>query len=82
MHEGRGTKMSNPIATFACAAILGVCGTVASAQAADKVIMGTGWLAQAEHGGFYQAVVDGTYAKTVSTCRSSWVGRRRRRRRS
>jgi NitT/TauT family transport system substrate-binding protein len=63
MHEDRGTEMSNRIANFACAAIVGIFGTVVSAQAADKVIMGTGWLAQAEHGGFYQAVADGTYAK-------------------
>jgi NitT/TauT family transport system substrate-binding protein len=34
-----------------------------SASAADKVVFGTNWLAEAEHGGFYQAVVDGTYAK-------------------
>jgi NitT/TauT family transport system substrate-binding protein len=27
-----------------------------------KVSFGTNWLAQAEHGGFYQAVADGTYA--------------------
>lgn len=27
-----------------------------------KVTFGTNWLAQAEHGGFYQAVADGTYA--------------------
>jgi len=31
------------------------------AVAADKVAFGTNWLAQAEHGGYYQAVVDGTY---------------------
>jgi len=35
----------------------------ASAQAADKVRFGTNWLAEAEHGGYYQAVADGTYAK-------------------
>jgi len=35
----------------------------ATAQAADKVTFGTNWLAEAEHGGYYQAVVDGTYAK-------------------
>lgn len=29
--------------------------------ALDKVRFGTDWLAQAEHGGFYQAVADGTY---------------------
>ncbi len=33
------------------------------AQALDKVSFATNWLAEAEHGGFYQAVVDGTYAK-------------------
>src|ERR1700722_20376675 len=34
-----------------------------SAAAADKVRFGTTWLAEAEHGGYYQAVADGTYAK-------------------
>ena len=34
-----------------------------SAQALDKVTYGTNWIAQAEHGGFYQAVADGTYKK-------------------
>ncbi len=33
------------------------------AHAAEKVSFGTNWLAEAEHGGFYQAVVDGTYAR-------------------
>jgi NitT/TauT family transport system substrate-binding protein len=31
--------------------------------ALDKVTFATNWLAEAEHGGFYQALVDGTYAK-------------------
>jgi len=35
----------------------------AHAQQADKVSFGTNWVAEAEHGGFYQAAVDGTYAK-------------------
>jgi NitT/TauT family transport system substrate-binding protein len=48
---------------FASAAILELTLAFAPAEAADKVVMGTGWLAQAEHGGFYQAVADGTYAK-------------------
>ena len=30
---------------------------------ADKVVFGTNWLAQGGHGGFYQAIADGTYAK-------------------
>ncbi|WP_187972167.1 ABC transporter substrate-binding protein [Aquibium microcysteis] len=33
-----------------------------AAHAADKVVFATNWLAQAEHGGYYQAVADGTYA--------------------
>lgn len=33
------------------------------AQAQDKITFATNWLAQAEHGGHYQAVADGTYAK-------------------
>jgi NitT/TauT family transport system substrate-binding protein len=33
------------------------------AMAQDKVVFGTNWLAQAGHGGFYQALADGTYAK-------------------
>lgn len=31
------------------------------AAALDSVTFGTNWLAQAEHGGFYQALADGTY---------------------
>lgn len=33
------------------------------ARALDKVSFATNWLAEAEHGGFYQAAADGTYAK-------------------
>jgi NitT/TauT family transport system substrate-binding protein len=33
------------------------------AAAADKVTFATNWKAQAAHGGFYQAVADGTYAR-------------------
>src|ERR1700704_383511 len=35
----------------------------ASAQALDKVSFGTNWVAEAEHGGFYQALADGTYRR-------------------
>ena len=44
------------------------CATALTAMAAPAfaenvpVVFGTNWLAQAEHGGFYQAVADGTYA--------------------
>ena len=37
--------------------------TAAGAQALDKVSFGTNWVAEAEHGGFYQALADGTYRK-------------------
>jgi NitT/TauT family transport system substrate-binding protein len=35
----------------------------ALAQAPEKVVFATNWKAQAAHGGFYQALVDGTYTK-------------------
>jgi NitT/TauT family transport system substrate-binding protein len=35
----------------------------ASAQSLDKVLFGTNWVAEGEHGGFYQALADGTYRK-------------------
>jgi NitT/TauT family transport system substrate-binding protein len=34
-----------------------------TAQTYDKVSIGTNWVAEAEHGGFYQALADGTYRK-------------------
>ncbi|HVV42501.1 MAG TPA: ABC transporter substrate-binding protein [Nitrobacter sp.] len=40
------------------------CGRAAAAEPVlDKVSFGTNWVAEAEHGGFYQALVDGTYRK-------------------
>jgi len=47
-------------AAFAAGLVLS---SAASAQTLDKVSFGTNWLAEAEHGGFYQAVADGTYKK-------------------
>jgi len=35
----------------------------AHAQALQRVVFSTDWFAQAEHGGFYQAVAEGTYRK-------------------
>ena len=46
-------------ALFACVLLT----LPAQAQQVDKVSFGTNWVAEAEHGGFYQAVADGTYAK-------------------
>jgi NitT/TauT family transport system substrate-binding protein len=49
-----------------CAALAGLAlaltfGPAAAQQALDKVSFGTNWVAQAEHGGYYQALADGTY---------------------
>ncbi|MEJ8573926.1 ABC transporter substrate-binding protein [Microbaculum marinum] len=49
-------------AAAAAALLVGV-GLAGPAAALDEVTFGTNWLAQAEHGGFYQAVADGTYEK-------------------
>ena len=46
--------------------LLGVALVILSADpslALDKVTFATNWRAEAEHGGFYQALADGTYAK-------------------
>jgi NitT/TauT family transport system substrate-binding protein len=48
-----------PAILLVFAAILGA----AQAQPLDKVRFGTNWVAEAEHGGFYQALADGTYKK-------------------
>jgi NitT/TauT family transport system substrate-binding protein len=43
--------------------ILAAMSTAAGAQQLDRIVFATDWLAQAEHGGFYQAVAEGTYAR-------------------
>src|SRR5436309_8690024 len=50
------------IAKFRCI-VFAIALATASAhtQPIDKVSFGTNWVAQAEHGGFYQALADGTY---------------------
>ena len=43
------------------AAMLTVLSPAAAQTTLDKVSFGTNWVAEAEHGGFFQAVADGTY---------------------
>lgn len=50
----------NFIISAGVAALLGA--TTSAALANEKVTFMTNWLAQAEHGGYYQALADGTYA--------------------
>jgi NitT/TauT family transport system substrate-binding protein len=47
--------------THRIAAALALLTLAATAHAQDKVTFATNWKAQAAHGGFYQAVADGTY---------------------
>ena len=48
---------------LALAATLAAIPGAAQAQKLDQVRFGTNWVAEAEHGGFYQALADGTYRK-------------------
>ena len=48
---------------FAAPAALAIgLGIASPAAAQDEVVFATNWVAEAEHGGFYQALADGTYA--------------------
>jgi NitT/TauT family transport system substrate-binding protein len=47
----------------ALAALAALVASAGPAFALDKVTLGLNWLADPEAGGYYQAVVDGTYAK-------------------
>ncbi|MEA2966930.1 MAG: NitT/TauT family transport system substrate-binding protein, partial [Alphaproteobacteria bacterium] len=55
----------NRIAVIVVLAAAGMlCAQAARAQQPlDKVSFGTNWVAEGEHGGHYQALVDGTYKR-------------------
>lgn len=48
------------LVSMLCAALISA---GAHAQALTKIVFGTNWYAQAEHGGFYQAIAEGIYRK-------------------
>jgi NitT/TauT family transport system substrate-binding protein len=57
-------RIANILRTLTVLAGLGAAASLpVAAQTLDKVSFGTNWVAQAEHGGFFQAVADGTYKK-------------------
>ncbi len=57
-------RMAKLLPTLTLSLVLGGgVASLASAQTLDKVSFGTNWVAEAEHGGFFQAVADGTYKK-------------------
>jgi NitT/TauT family transport system substrate-binding protein len=60
--EGKEQPMPWAKLLVAMLAVLGAVGQ-AAAQTLDKVSFGTNWVAEGEHGGFYQALADGTYRK-------------------
>ncbi len=49
------------------AALAGLVGRAEPALALDQVKFVTNWLADPEAGGFYQALVDGTYASNTGS---------------
>jgi NitT/TauT family transport system substrate-binding protein len=51
------------IRTLLAAFTLAAAAMPAHAQALDKVTFATNWVAEAEHGGWYQALADGTFKK-------------------
>src|ERR1044072_5233734 len=66
-HKERRSPTMNPafLPRALTTAFMGLLAAIAPArgQTLDKVSFGTNWVAEAEHGGFYQAVADGTYKK-------------------
>jgi NitT/TauT family transport system substrate-binding protein len=63
-------EQTMPFATRSCTILAAVFLSAAAAtvgpvfaETLDRVTFGSNWVAEAEHGGFYQAVADGTYRK-------------------
>jgi NitT/TauT family transport system substrate-binding protein len=58
-------KMTRCLRQFAIAVavVIALAVNAVHAQPLSKIVFSTDWLAQAEHGGFYQAVAEGTYRK-------------------
>jgi NitT/TauT family transport system substrate-binding protein len=59
----RGSKRGARRAFVGVCVAFGAMALALPALAMDKITFGTNWKAEGEHGGFYQAVADGTYAK-------------------
>src|SRR5882724_4115619 len=55
----RATRIESLCRAIVVALVL--CVTSIAAQAQQKVVFYTNWYAEAEHGGFYQAVAEGIY---------------------
>jgi NitT/TauT family transport system substrate-binding protein len=71
--RGTGRFLATARFIVACA-VAGnmLAGNAALGQTLDKLSFATNWVAEAEHGGFYQALADGTYRRyglDVTICR-------------
>jgi NitT/TauT family transport system substrate-binding protein len=71
MPKRRPSRIADAFAAPALASVIIACAmasniwavNAALAQTLDKVSFATNWVAEAEHGGFYQALADGTYRR-------------------
>ena len=67
MHErsatASGYSRSSRASALAAASSLGPWGAQPAPRSVEKLTFGTNWKAQAEHGGYYQAVATGIYKK-------------------
>ena len=63
LSRARTTSAITRRALLAGATALAVAPHVARAQKSDRVVFGTNWRAQGEHGGFYHAVATGIYRR-------------------
>jgi NitT/TauT family transport system substrate-binding protein len=61
--RSKGRRMFRTATRAVAALALTALAPLALAQALDRLVFATDWLAQAEHGGFYQAVAEGIYRK-------------------
>src|SRR5690349_19546479 len=59
----RSSRIRMRFSIFVSAALAGLAALSAPASAQDRISFATNWLAEAEHGGFYQALADGTYER-------------------
>src|SRR6185295_16651472 len=61
--HGPNPRMTRLACRLLSALIAAAAMATAHAQQPDRLVFATNWLAQAEHGGFYQALAEGTYRK-------------------
>ncbi|MCO5132345.1 MAG: ABC transporter substrate-binding protein [Xanthobacteraceae bacterium] len=56
-------RLASSLSACLLGAMLALAAPAAAEEKLDKVSFGTNWVAEAEHGGFFQALADGTYRR-------------------